>query len=72
MLNPLRQTDSGIRVVVAVAVAVALCEVGGVALGGALGPMLVRLAAGETPDPFAGALEAGAVGSIAWLAFGEA
>lgn len=72
MPRPSRETECACCIVGAIGMAVALCHLGGVALGGALGPMLVRLAAGESPDPFTGALEAGAVGSFAWLAFAEA
>ena len=71
MTNHLRDRTA-LRVLAAVGAAVALCEVGGVTLGAGLGPVLVRFATGDYVHPLAGALESGATGSLAWLAFGEA
>ncbi len=54
----------------AVGLSVTVGAVGDVALGGALGPLFVRLAIDQPLSPVAGALEAGVCGSAVWLAFG--
>jgi len=58
------------RLAAAVCLSITLAALVDVSLGGALGPLAVRLAVSQPVAPLTGALEAGATGSLVWLAFG--
>ena len=55
--------------VAAVGLSATLAALVDISLGGALGPLAVRLAMAQPVAPLTGALEAGVTGSLVWLAF---